>query len=127
VVGRICRHGDIGSHCSVWIARLGQRCVRWYSSLSNLQAFPVRRLKIDGSFVSGIGENQDNEKIVEAVVGLGHSLGLTVIAEGVETEEQVAFLKARKCDEIQGYLVSKPLSAEEFEVFLKDREKAGKN
>lgn len=92
-----------------------------YSSLSNLQAFPVRRLKIDGSFVRGIGEDQDNEKIVEAVVGLGHSLGLSVIAEGVETEEQVAFLKARKCDEIQGYLISKPLPAADFEAFLTSR------
>ncbi|NKB45121.1 MAG: EAL domain-containing protein [Alphaproteobacteria bacterium] len=95
-----------------------------YSSLSNLQAFPVRRLKIDGSFVSGIGEDQDNEKIVEAVIGLGHSLGLTVIAEGVETEEQVAFLQARQCDEIQGYLVSKPLSAADFEAFLSSRTSA---
>lgn len=92
-----------------------------YSSLSNLQAFPVRRLKIDGSFVRGIGKDADNEKIVEAVIGLGHSLGLTVIAEGVETEGQVTFLKARACDEIQGYLVSKPLSAPDFEAFLVDR------
>ena len=92
-----------------------------YSSLSNLQAFPVRRLKVDGSFVRGIGVDQDNEKIVEAVVGLGHSLGLSVIAEGVETEEQVAFLKARKCDEIQGYLISKPLPALEFKAFISAR------
>lgn len=89
-----------------------------YSSLSNLQAFPVRRLKVDGSFVNGIGKDHDDEKIVEAVVGLGHSLGLSVIAEGVETEEQLAFLKARQCDEIQGYLFSKPLSVADFEAFL---------
>lgn len=89
-----------------------------YSSLSNLQAFPVRRLKVDGSFVSGIGKDHDDEKIVEAVVGLGHSLGLSVIAEGVETEEQLAFLRARQCDEIQGYLFSKPLSVADFEAFL---------
>lgn len=89
-----------------------------YSSLSNLQAFPVRRLKVDGSFVSGIGKDHDDEKIVEAVVGLGHSLGLSVIAEGVETKEQLAFLRARQCDEIQGYLFSKPLSVADFEAFL---------
>lgn len=90
-----------------------------YSSLSNLQAFPVRRLKVDGSFVSGIGKDHDDEKIVEAVVGLGHSLGLSVIAEGVETEEQLAFLKDRQCDEIQGYLISRPLSVSDFETFLR--------
>lgn len=90
-----------------------------YSSLSNLQAFPVRRLKVDGSFISGIGKDHDDEKIVEAVVGLGHSLGLSVIAEGVETAEQLAFLKERECDEIQGYLFSKPLSVTDFEAFLK--------
>ncbi|MEQ9112303.1 MAG: EAL domain-containing protein [Rhodospirillaceae bacterium] len=92
-----------------------------YSSLSNLQAFPVRRLKVDGSFVRGIGSHQGDEKIIEAVVGLGHSMGLTIIAEGVETEEQVAFLKDRACDEIQGYLISKPLPAVEFEAFLVNR------
>lgn len=89
-----------------------------YSSLSNLQAFPVRRLKVDCSFVDGIGKDHDDEKIVEAVVGLGHSLGLSVIAEGVETTEQLDFLKARQCDEIQGYLISKPLSVPDFEAFL---------
>ncbi len=93
-----------------------------YSSLSNLQAFPVRRLKVDGSFVRGIGTDRDDEKIVEAVIGLGHSLGLSVIAEGVETQDQVTFLKNLHCNEIQGYLVSKPLPADDFVAFLQDRE-----
>lgn len=89
-----------------------------YSSLSNLQAFPVCRLKVDGSFVRGIGRAKDDEKIVEAVVSLGQSLGLTVVAEGVETIEQLKFLKDRACDEIQGYWLSKPLPPIEFRRFV---------
>jgi EAL domain-containing protein (putative c-di-GMP-specific phosphodiesterase class I) len=89
-----------------------------YSSLSNLQAFPVCRLKVDGSFVRGIGRTKDDEKIVEAVVRLGQSLGLTVVAEGVETIEQLKFLKERACDEIQGYWLSKPLPPTEFRRFV---------
>jgi len=89
-----------------------------YSSLSNLQAFPVCRLKIDGSFVRGIGRTKDDEKIVEAVIRLGQSLDLTVVAEGVETIAQLRFLKERACDEIQGYWLSKPLPPTEFRRFV---------
>jgi EAL domain-containing protein (putative c-di-GMP-specific phosphodiesterase class I) len=91
-----------------------------YSSLSNLQEFPVRRLKVDASFVRGIGTDRDDERIVEAVISLGHSLGHSVIAEGVKTQDQMSFLKALHCNEIQGYLVSKPLPAPYFEAFLKE-------
>jgi diguanylate cyclase (GGDEF)-like protein len=91
-----------------------------YSSLSNLQTFPVRRLKVDASFVRGIGKNRDDEKIVEAVVRLGQSLGLAVVAEGVETSDQMDFLRARDYDEIQGYLLSKPLKPADFIKFVKD-------
>ena len=89
-----------------------------YSSLSNLQAFPVCRLKVDGSFVKGIGVKRDDEKIVEAVVRLGQSMGLTVVAEGVETLAQLQFLKGLGCDEIQGYYFSKPLAPEDFRRFV---------
>jgi len=89
-----------------------------FSSLSNLQAFPVRRLKVDGSFVAGIGKKKGDEKIVEAIISLSQSLGLRVIAEGVETIEQAQFLKERGCDEIQGYLVSKPLPPIIFSQFV---------
>ena len=85
-----------------------------YSSLSNLQAFPVCRLKVDASFVRGICQSRDDEKIVEAVIRLGQSLDLTVVAEGVETAEQLQFLRERNCDEIQGYFISKPLAPEQF-------------
>ncbi|MBX7200979.1 MAG: EAL domain-containing protein [Rhodospirillaceae bacterium] len=91
-----------------------------YSSLSNLQAFPVCRLKVDGSFVKGIGVKRDDEKIVEAVVRLGQSMGLTVVAEGVETPAQLEFLRGLGCDEIQGYYISKPLAPEDFRRFVAD-------
>ncbi len=91
-----------------------------YSSLSNLQAFPVKRLKVDASFVRGIGQNRDDEKIVEAVVRLGQSLGLRVVAEGVETTQQKEFLRERGCDEIQGYLLAKPMPPEQFVKFVSD-------
>jgi EAL domain-containing protein (putative c-di-GMP-specific phosphodiesterase class I) len=90
-----------------------------YSSLSNLQAFPVRKLKVDASFVRGIGRSREDEKIVDAVIRLGQSLDLRLVAEGVETPEQQAFLKDRDCDEIQGYLLSKPLPPEQFVAFVK--------
>jgi EAL domain-containing protein (putative c-di-GMP-specific phosphodiesterase class I) len=91
-----------------------------YSSLSNLQAFPVKRLKVDASFVRGIGKNKDDEKIVEAVIRLGQSMGLKIVAEGVETPEQQQFLQDRACDEIQGYLLSKPLPPDQFVRFVQD-------
>jgi diguanylate cyclase (GGDEF)-like protein/PAS domain S-box-containing protein len=89
-----------------------------YSSLSNLQAFPVNRLKVDASFVMGIGKNRDDERIVEAVIRLGQSMSLAIVAEGVETREQLQFLKDLSCDEIQGYLISKPLPSTEFRRFV---------
>jgi diguanylate cyclase (GGDEF)-like protein/PAS domain S-box-containing protein len=81
-----------------------------YSSLSYLKRFPVDRLKIDRSFVQHIAD-ADDAVIVRAIIALGHNLGLKVLAEGVETEEQLAFLRANDCDELQGYYVSKPVSA----------------
>ena len=79
-----------------------------HSSLSFLARFPINALKIDQSFVAGLPMDQSAAAITTAIITLAHSLSLTVIAEGVETEGQLAFLKERKCDEFQGYLFSKP-------------------
>lgn len=80
-----------------------------YSSLSYLQSFPFDKIKIDRSFVSSIGRNEQSTAIIRAVIGLCRGLDLPVIAEGVETEEQMAFLKQEDCDEIQGFLIGRPL------------------
>jgi diguanylate cyclase (GGDEF)-like protein/PAS domain S-box-containing protein len=89
-----------------------------YSSLSYLHLFPIDVLKIDGSFVQDIGSINGNGSIVSAVIAMGASLKQRVIAEGVEKPGQLAFLKAQRCEEGQGYFFSRPLVAEEFAALL---------
>jgi diguanylate cyclase (GGDEF)-like protein/PAS domain S-box-containing protein len=91
-----------------------------YSSLSYLRKFPIDALKIDQSFVGQITTVPDETIIVKAVIGLGRSLKLRVVAEGVETQEQLAFLQAHQCDEAQGYYFSRPVLPQQFAKLLKN-------
>jgi EAL domain-containing protein (putative c-di-GMP-specific phosphodiesterase class I) len=89
-----------------------------FSSLSYLQRFHVDKLKIDRSFTREIPEHTDNAAITTAIIAMAHSLNLEVTAEGVETDEQLAFLRTLDCDRAQGYLVSRPLPAEDLARLL---------
>ena len=91
-----------------------------YSSLGRLRQLPVDQIKIDRSFVAGLGHSPDAEAIVCAVIRLGRSLGLRVVAEGVETDAQCAFLRAEGCDAAQGFHIARPLPPNEFAALLKE-------
>ena len=93
-----------------------------YSSLSSLKRLPLDELKIDRAFVSGVPQDADDAAIVMAIVGMAHTLGLTVVAEGVENEEQLAFLGERGCEVYQGYFYSKPVPPTEWPaLFASDK------
>jgi len=89
-----------------------------YSSLSYLKKFPIDVLKIDGSFINECAHNPDDAAICMAIISLGKSLGLQIVAEGVETLEQLEFLRQHGCDVYQGYFYSRPLPADDVEILL---------
>jgi diguanylate cyclase (GGDEF)-like protein len=98
-----------------------------YSSLSALQQFPINTLKIDRSFVRDVAIDKDDAAIVRTIIQMGHSLGLEVVAEGVESEDQLNFLRDESCDFAQGHLFGDPMTGEEFcAVLLADTEGSGR-
>ncbi|WP_154678231.1 putative bifunctional diguanylate cyclase/phosphodiesterase [Paraburkholderia nodosa] len=98
-----------------------------YSSLSYLRRLPLDVLKIDRSFVQGIGQNTEDDSIVRAIISLAQSLGLSLIAEGIETPEQANLLREWSCDSGQGYLFSRPLPADEFSRLFSHHSSSGEN
>lgn len=91
-----------------------------YSMLSRLQNFPLGKLKIDRAFIDQITDRADSGAIVRGIIAMGHSLDLEVVAEGVENIEQFRFLEDHGCDQVQGYLISRPVGAAEAEILLRD-------
>jgi EAL domain-containing protein (putative c-di-GMP-specific phosphodiesterase class I) len=94
-----------------------------YSSLSHLRQFPIDIIKIDRSFIQDVPGDPADEAITEAIIAMGKSLKITVVAEGVESIEQLEFLAQRSCEEIQGFFFSKPLPADEFTRLLWENQK----
>lgn len=113
VIGILGALRDLGIHIAIDDFGMG------YSSLSYLKRFPIDKLKIDQSFVKDCNDGAHGEGIIKAIIGMGHSLKLTVIAEGVETWEQVDFLKQNGCDEVQGYFYGKPMPADACSSLMK--------
>lgn len=112
VLRKVNRIRDIGARIAVDDFGTG------YASLSYLKHFPVDILKVDRSFVAGALDGGDDARLIEAIIALGHSLGMKIVGEGVETAEQMTFLAERGCDLVQGYRFSPPLVAERFRQFF---------
>jgi EAL domain-containing protein (putative c-di-GMP-specific phosphodiesterase class I) len=94
-----------------------------YSSLRYLQRFPIDKLKIDKEFVAALGQSESGNVIIQAMIALGHALRLSVLAEGVETEEQQVLLRLAGCDELQGHLLGRPLPASDLDTLVAKAER----
>jgi EAL domain-containing protein (putative c-di-GMP-specific phosphodiesterase class I) len=92
-----------------------------YSSLAQIKRFPIDTLKVDRSFIRDLAENAEDRAITEAIITMGKTLSLTVVAEGVETQEQQSFLSDHACDAMQGFYFSKPIPHDEFASFMRQR------
>ncbi len=120
----IMRHGDVPSDMLQALHAMGVRLTiddfgTGYSSLAYLKRFPIQTLKIDRSFIKDLTVDTDDAAIVSAVIALARGLGLKVVAEGVETREQLRFLRTKRCDTVQGYLFSRPQPPEDITALLK--------
>jgi EAL domain-containing protein (putative c-di-GMP-specific phosphodiesterase class I) len=96
-----------------------------YSSLSYLQAFPFDKIKVDRTFVMNLGRNPQSAAIVRAVIDLGHGLDMSIVAEGVETLEQLSFLANEGCDAVQGFLLGKPFPISQYATAVGREANAG--
>lgn len=92
-----------------------------YSSLSYLRQFPIDTIKIDGSFVADISDNAEDAEIIRTIISMGQTLNKSIVAEGVETEEQLEILRRYSCDEIQGYLISRPVPGDELTELIREK------
>jgi EAL domain-containing protein (putative c-di-GMP-specific phosphodiesterase class I) len=92
-----------------------------FSSLSYLKLFPIDIIKIDSSFIQDVSTDSKDAAITKTIIALSRRLKLTVVAEGVETYEQLSFLRSRKCNEIQGFIISEPLMSEDVTLLLQAR------
>ena len=100
-----------------------RRCGR--CSLAYLKRFPIDVLKIDRAFIKDLLNNREDTAIINAILAVAHGLGLTVVAEGVETEEQLRLLRLFGCDEVQGYVYSRPLPTHKFKSLLARGDRTG--
>jgi EAL domain-containing protein (putative c-di-GMP-specific phosphodiesterase class I) len=98
-----------------------------HSSLQSLQRLPIDALKIDRGFVKNLAQGRDGQAIVRAIIAMAHSMRLRVVAEGVETEGQLRFLERERCEEIQGYLLGRPVPPDQFEALLDTKPAARPN
>lgn len=119
----VMKHADAAQPVLNELRKLGVRLAlddfgTGYSSLSYLKMLPVQKVKIDQSLVRDIPDDPNDEAIARAIIALSHSLNLSVCAEGVETEEQKAFLSGENCDQLQGYLISRPIPVDELNLWL---------
>ena len=95
-----------------------------YSSLAQIKHFPFDTLKVDRSFIRNLTQDSEDKAITEAIITMGKTLSLTVVAEGVETQEQENFLREHICDEMQGFYFSKPVAADKFADLLRKHDSA---
>jgi len=96
-----------------------------YSSLSYLKRFPIDVLKVDRSFVTDIPNDLSDMEITAAVIAMAHKLNLKVVAEGIETQEQIDFLRSNRCEYGQGFLIARPMSASQLEAYIQQPLKVG--